>query len=64
VAAGGNGERVFTCPAHFCHACRVSGDAQRMLRCWRCPTAYHSRCVSVQYNSTCCQDNSIKVMKR
>ncbi|KAK9916851.1 hypothetical protein WJX75_007876 [Coccomyxa subellipsoidea] len=44
VAAGGNGERVFTCPAHFCHACRVSGDAQRMLRCWRCPTAYHSRC--------------------
>ncbi|CAL8466728.1 g6264 [Coccomyxa elongata] len=45
VARGGQGERVFTCPAHFCHVCRVSGDAQRMLRCWRCPTAYHSRCL-------------------
>lgn len=41
------GERVFTCPAHFCHACSVSGDAQRMVRCCRCPTAYHIRCVGL-----------------
>lgn len=47
MAEGGqHGEGVFTCPAHFCHACSVSGDAQRMLRC---PTAYHTRWVVYFY---------------
>ena len=40
---GGAGELVFTCPSHFCQVCHLSGDAMKMLRCWRCPQAYHSR---------------------
>ncbi len=38
---------VFTCPSHFCQVCHVSGDAMKMMRCWRCPQAYHSRCASL-----------------
>ncbi|EIE26898.1 hypothetical protein COCSUDRAFT_59402 [Coccomyxa subellipsoidea C-169] len=46
VAAGGeDGQRVFTCPAHFCHVCGNSGAGRHTLQCWRCPTAYHATCV-------------------
>ena len=41
-------ELVFTCPAHYCQICHVSGDAMKMMRCWRCPVAYHSRCSCMQ----------------
>ena len=32
------------CPAHFCASCGISGDAVKSLKCWNCPTAYHTRC--------------------
>lgn len=31
-----------TCPAHFCHACHLSGDSLKLLQCWLCARAYHS----------------------
>ncbi|DBA80727.1 hypothetical protein WJX77_005653 [Trebouxia sp. C0004] len=35
----------FRCPQHYCAACRKSGDGVDMVKCIRCPTAYHSSCM-------------------
>ncbi len=42
-------DRMFTCPAHTCHTCASDDPSQphmrcptrKLLRCIRCPTAYH-----------------------
>ncbi|KAK9831870.1 hypothetical protein WJX81_004201 [Elliptochloris bilobata] len=41
----GTNDVAFTCPAHFCHTCNVSGDSRQLMRCWCCPTSYHTRCL-------------------
>lgn len=35
----------FRCPQHYCASCRKSGDGIDMVKCLRCPTAYHSSCM-------------------
>ena len=35
----------FRCPQHYCAVCRKSGDGVDMVKCIRCPTAYHSSCM-------------------
>ncbi|KAK9837057.1 hypothetical protein WJX84_002033 [Apatococcus fuscideae] len=35
----------FRCPQHYCANCRKSGDGIDMVKCLRCPTAYHSSCM-------------------
>ncbi|KAK9824314.1 hypothetical protein WJX72_009375 [[Myrmecia] bisecta] len=34
----------FRCPQHYCHVCNKSGDGIDMVKCIRCPTAYHTSC--------------------
>ncbi|KAJ9585197.1 hypothetical protein L9F63_003000, partial [Diploptera punctata] len=50
AARGGNGITTITCPQHVCHTC-ASDDPrnattrynhERLVRCIRCPTAYHT----------------------
>lgn len=41
------GRPDFTCPAHFCQSCHLSGDSIKLLRCWCCPRAYHVHCLPV-----------------
>ena len=43
------GEKQLTCPAHVCHTCASDNPKEPfmkynkpLLRCIRCPTAYHS----------------------
>ena len=63
---GGSGDMIFTCPAHFCHTCNVSGDSRHMLRCWCCPTSYHTRCAACLQQGRQCwrhvQDIAISVV--
>ncbi len=35
----------FRCPQHYCSVCGKSGDGVDMVKCIRCPTAYHSCCM-------------------
>ncbi len=35
----------FRCPQHYCAVCQKSGDGVDMVKCIRCPTAYHSSCM-------------------
>ncbi|KAK9841359.1 hypothetical protein WJX74_004479 [Apatococcus lobatus] len=35
----------FRCPQHYCASCHKSGDGIDMVKCLRCPTAYHSSCM-------------------
>ena len=35
----------FRCPQHYCTVCQKSGDGVDMVKCIRCPTAYHSSCM-------------------
>jgi hypothetical protein len=35
----------FRCPQHYCAVCAKSGDGVDMVKCIRCPTAYHSCCL-------------------
>ena len=35
----------FRCPQHYCDVCHKSGDGVDMVKCIRCPTAYHSSCM-------------------
>lgn len=36
----------FRCPQHYCATCGKSGDGVDMVKCIRCPTAYHSMCMN------------------
>lgn len=31
----------FSCPAHYCDRCHLSGDSLRIFRCWTCLVAVH-----------------------
>ncbi|KAH9316284.1 hypothetical protein KI387_024911, partial [Taxus chinensis] len=44
--------RGYICPHHFCHACHRSHNsgASKLVRCMRCPIAYHSKCLSESAN--------------
>jgi hypothetical protein len=41
----GDKKQHFTCPQHFCAACGKSGDGVDMVKCVRCPEAFHTSCV-------------------
>ncbi|XRB15211.1 PHD-type domain-containing protein [Pseudoscourfieldia marina] len=46
----GDGEKGFTCHAHYCANCRMSGDALRLKQCYVCRRSFHQECLYDEHN--------------